>query len=87
MYCAESKLPRDGLRTITDGPGTYPDSPRIPPDGPHIQPDGPVQSFFEEDCYLNPHPSQQHLLSHYTMHLPINMESQAHGSEYFSVTP
>jgi hypothetical protein len=43
--------------------------------------------FFEEDCYLNPHMSQQHLPSHYTMHHPINTESQAHGSEYFSAPP
>jgi hypothetical protein len=43
--------------------------------------------FFEEDCYLNPHPSQQHLPSHYTMHQPVNTESQAHGSKYFPVPP
>jgi hypothetical protein len=43
--------------------------------------------FFEEDCYLNPHPSQQHLPSHYIMHQPINTESQAHGSEYFPAPP
>jgi hypothetical protein len=39
--------------------------------------------LFEVDCYLNPHPSQQHFPSHYTMHHPINTESQAHGGEYF----
>jgi hypothetical protein len=33
--------------------------------------------FFEVDCYLNPHPSQQHFSSHYSMHQPINTESQA----------
>jgi hypothetical protein len=43
--------------------------------------------FFEEDCYLNPHPSQQHLPSHNTMHQPINTESQAHEGEYFSAPP
>jgi hypothetical protein len=43
--------------------------------------------FFEEDCYLNPQPSQQHLPSHYTMHQHINTESQAHGSEYFPAPP
>jgi hypothetical protein len=42
---------------------------------------------FEEDCYWNPYPSQQHLPSHYTMHQPINTESQAHGSEYFPAPP
>jgi hypothetical protein len=36
---------------------------------------------------LNPHPSQQHLPSHYTMHQPINTDSQAHGSEYFPAPP
>jgi hypothetical protein len=40
--------------------------------------------LFEEDCYLNPRPSQQHFPLHYTMHQPINTESQAHGGEYFS---
>jgi hypothetical protein len=43
--------------------------------------------FFEEDCYLNPQPSQQHLPLHYTMHQHINTESQAHGSEYFPAPP
>jgi hypothetical protein len=43
--------------------------------------------FFKEDCYLNPHPSQQHLPSHYTMHQPINTESRAHGNEYFPAPP
>jgi hypothetical protein len=32
---------------------------------------------FEEDCYLNPHPSQQHFPSHYAMHQPINTKSRA----------
>jgi hypothetical protein len=36
--------------------------------------------FFEEDCYLNPHPSQQHFPSHYAMHQPINTKSRAHES-------
>jgi hypothetical protein len=43
--------------------------------------------LFEEDCYLNPHPSQQHFPSHYTMHHPINTSSQAHGGEYFPSPP
>jgi hypothetical protein len=30
---------------------------------------------FEEDYYLNPHPSQQHFPSHYAMHQPINTKS------------
>jgi hypothetical protein len=36
---------------------------------------------------LNAHLSQQHLPSHYTMHQPINTESQTHGSEYFPTPP
>jgi hypothetical protein len=32
---------------------------------------------FEEDSYLNPHPSQQHFSSHYAMHQPINSRSRA----------
>jgi hypothetical protein len=36
--------------------------------------------FFEDDCYLNPHPSQQHFPSHYVMYQPINTESQAQES-------
>jgi hypothetical protein len=43
--------------------------------------------LFEEDNCLNPRPSQQHLPSHCTMHQPINIESQAHGGEYFSAPP
>jgi hypothetical protein len=39
--------------------------------------------LIEEDCYINPRPSQQHFPSHYTMHQPINTESQAHVGEYF----
>jgi hypothetical protein len=35
---------------------------------------------FEEDCYLNPHPSQQHFPSHYAMHQPINTKSRAQKS-------
>jgi hypothetical protein len=31
--------------------------------------------MMEEDRYLNPHSSQQHFPSHYTMHQPINIES------------
>jgi hypothetical protein len=40
---------------------------------------------FDEDCYLNPHPSQQHFPSHYAVHQPINSQSRA--QENFSVLP
>jgi hypothetical protein len=43
--------------------------------------------MFEEDCYLNPHPSQQHFPSQYTMHQPINTVSQTRGGEYFLAPP
>jgi hypothetical protein len=43
--------------------------------------------LFEEDYYQNPHPSQQHFQAHYTMPQPINIESQAHGGEYFPAPP
>jgi hypothetical protein len=43
--------------------------------------------MFEEDCYLNPHPSQQHFPSQYTMHQPINTASQTYGGEYFPALP
>jgi hypothetical protein len=36
-----------------------------------------AHEFFEEDCYQNPHPSQQHFPSHYVMHQPINTKSRA----------
>jgi hypothetical protein len=36
--------------------------------------------LFEEDCYLNPHPSQQHFPSHYAMHQPINPKSRTQES-------
>jgi hypothetical protein len=36
-----------------------------------------AHDFFEEDCYLNPHSSQQHFPSHYAMHQPINTKSRA----------
>jgi hypothetical protein len=39
--------------------------------------------LFEEDCYLNPHPSQQHFPSHYTMHQHHNLPFQTRGGEYF----
>jgi hypothetical protein len=39
-----------------------------------------AHDFFEQDCYLNPHPSQQHFLSHYVMHQPINTKSRAQES-------
>jgi hypothetical protein len=40
---------------------------------------------FEEDCYLNPHPSRQHFPSYYAMHQPINTKSRA--QESFPVPP
>jgi hypothetical protein len=43
--------------------------------------------MFEEDCYLDPHPSQQHIWSQYTMHQPINTASQTRGGEYFLAPP
>ena len=39
-----------------------------------------AHDLFEEDCYRNPHPSQQHFPSHYTMHQPINSRSRAQES-------
>jgi hypothetical protein len=39
-----------------------------------------AHDIFEKDCYLNPHPSQQHFPSHYTMHQPINLRSRAQES-------
>jgi hypothetical protein len=36
--------------------------------------------LVEEDCYLNPHPSQQCFPSHYAMHQPINSRSRAQES-------
>jgi hypothetical protein len=39
-----------------------------------------AHELFEEDCYLNPHLSQQHFPSHYTMHQPINTKSRAQES-------
>jgi hypothetical protein len=39
-----------------------------------------VHEIFEEDCYLNLHPSQQHFPSHYVMHRPINTKSRAQES-------
>jgi hypothetical protein len=39
-----------------------------------------AHDLFEEDCYLNPHPSQQHFPTHYAMHQPINSKSRAQES-------
>jgi hypothetical protein len=39
-----------------------------------------MHDLFEEDCYLNSHPSQQHFPSHYAMHQPINSRSRAQES-------
>jgi hypothetical protein len=44
-----------------------------------------AHDLFEEDCYMNPHPSQQHFPSHYAMHQPINTKSRA--QESFSAPP
>jgi hypothetical protein len=44
-----------------------------------------AHDLFEEECYLNPHPSQQHIPSHYAMHQPINSRSRA--QESFSAPP
>jgi hypothetical protein len=41
--------------------------------------------LFEEDCYLNPHLSQQHFPSHYTMHQHHSLPFQTRGGEYFLV--
>jgi hypothetical protein len=71
---------------------TCPDCPHTTTDGPHIITDGPGQcpdslrmTFFEEDYYLNPHPSQQHFPSHYAMHQPINTKFRA--QESFPTSP
>jgi hypothetical protein len=39
-----------------------------------------AHDLFEEDRYLNPHSSQQHFLTHYAMHQPINSKSRAQES-------
>jgi hypothetical protein len=39
-----------------------------------------AHDLFEEDCYLNLHPSQQHFPSHYAMHQPNNTKFGAHKS-------
>jgi hypothetical protein len=44
-----------------------------------------AHDLFEEDCYLNPRPSQQHFPSHYAMQQPINAKSRA--QESFSAPP
>jgi hypothetical protein len=43
--------------------------------------------MFEENCYLNPHSSQQQFPLQYTMHQPINTASQARGGEYYLAPP
>jgi hypothetical protein len=40
--------------------------------------------FVEEDCYLNPHPSQQNFPSCPTAPRHYNITFQTHGGEYFS---
>jgi hypothetical protein len=44
-----------------------------------------ADDLFEEDCYLNPHSSQQHFPSYYAMHQPINTKSRA--QENFPAPP
>jgi hypothetical protein len=39
-----------------------------------------AHDLFEEDCYPNPHPSQQHFPSHYAMHQPNNTKFRAQES-------
>jgi hypothetical protein len=39
-----------------------------------------AHDLFEEDCYLNPHSSQQRIPSHYAMHQPVNSRSRAQES-------
>jgi hypothetical protein len=39
-----------------------------------------AHDLFEKDCYLIPHPSQQHFPPHYAMHQPINSKSRAQES-------
>jgi hypothetical protein len=39
-----------------------------------------AHDLFEEDCYLNPHQSQQHFSPHYAMHQPINSKFRAQES-------
>jgi hypothetical protein len=71
-----------------DRPSTYDHGRSAYPTGRSMYPTGRSSiGLFEEDCYLNHRPSQQHFSSHYTMHQPINTESQAHGGEYFPAPP
>jgi hypothetical protein len=39
-----------------------------------------AHDLFEEDCYPNSHPSQQHFPSHYVMHQPNNTKFRAQES-------
>jgi hypothetical protein len=62
------------------GRSAYPTGRSAYPTGRSAYPTGLSGTrLFEEDCYLNPRLSQQHFPSHYTMHHPINTESQSHG--------
>jgi hypothetical protein len=66
----------------------HPDRPSTYDHGRSMYPTGRSGTrMFEEDCYLNPHPSQQHFPSQYTMHRPINKASQTRGGEYFPAPP
>jgi hypothetical protein len=52
-----------------DRPSAYDHGQSIYPTGQSAYPTGRSGTgLFEEDCYLNPRSSQQHLPSHYTMH-------------------
>jgi hypothetical protein len=62
----------------------HPDRPSAYDHGRSAYPTGRSGTgLFEEDCYLNPHPSQQHFPSQYTMHQPINTVSQTRGASTF----
>jgi hypothetical protein len=63
-----------GRSAYNDGRSTYNHGRSEPMSGQS------AHDLFEEDCYLNPHPSQQHFPSHYAMHQPINSRSRAQES-------
>jgi hypothetical protein len=63
-----------GLSSYNDGRSTYNHGRSGPMSGQS------AHDLFEEDCYLNPHPSQQRFPSHYAMHQPINSRSRAQES-------
>jgi hypothetical protein len=64
-----------------DIPSAYDHGRSAYPTGRSVYPTGRSDTeMFEEDCYLDPHPSQQHFPSQYTMHQPINTTSQTCGA-------